>query len=222
MRFLAISKFLLILILPFMLVLLVANLIGFDDLFYQEKFSEYKVQLEVPQAISLHEKVINFIKGENNELPADFNGREKQHLLDVRNLARALTILLYIFIILFVLLLIVSALILKINNYIINFVGKVLFFGGFLTITLAAALLFFINSDFPSAFDSFHQLFFEKGTYLFDPAKDLIVKLYPEQLFMDLGLKISIRIFIISVIIIILGIFLMLKSKNKKNKKKTT
>ncbi len=216
MRFLTISKLLLILFLPFILFLIVLNFIGFDNLFYKEKFSEYGIRQNIPETDSLHQKVIDFIKGKANELPRQFNEREKQHLLDVRNVIKALTIALYVFIILFVILLIVSFYILKINNYIVNFVGKVLIFGGFLTIALALALFLFINYDFAKAFESFHSLFFEKGTYAFDPAKEIIVKLYPEQLFMELGVKISKWVIISSFVIILLGAFLIFKSKKQK------
>lgn len=220
MRFVTILKLLMILILPFLLFLIVFNFYGFNNIFYQQKFSEYKVQQDVPEALSLHEKVINFITGEKEELPAEFNEREKQHLFDVRKAVRISTILLYIVIILFVLLLVVSAFILKVNNYITNFVGKVLVFGGFLTVMLAVALFFLINSDFSKTFESFHNLLFEKGTYTFDPAKEMIVKLYPEQLFMDLGLRISKNILIASIIVILLGALLIFNSKSKKNKSK--
>ncbi len=218
MRFLTISKLLLILILPFILFLIALNFVGFDNLFYKEKFSGYGIKQNIPETDSLHQKVIDFITGKTNELPQQFNEREKQHLWDVRKVIKVLTIALYIFIILFVILLIVSSYILKINNYVVNFVGKVLIFGGFLTVALALALFLFINYDFTKAFESFHILFFEKGTYAFDPAKEMIVKLYPEQLFMELGVRISKWVITASVIIILLGAFLIFKLKSQKSK----
>lgn len=208
-----------ILALPFLIYLFIFNVAGFDSAFYQQKFLEYRVEQDVPHAKSLHEKVINFIRGNNNEIPTEFNEREKQHLLDVRKVIRFSTIALYIFIILFILLLIASAIILKVNNHIISFVGKILFFGGFLTILLAGVLLFFIVSDFPKTFESFHRLFFWQGNYLFDLDKDLIVNLYPERLFMDLGVKISKGVVITASISILIGAFLVLRSKKVKKKK---
>jgi len=220
MKFLTASKILMIALVPILIFLIVLNFAGFDPSFYQEKSSEYDVQNKVPEAVSLNEKVFNFIMGKSNKLPAEFNEREKQHLWDVKNIVRISTIALYAFIALFALLLIASAFILKINNRIINFMGKVLIFGGFLTVALSAALLFFINSDFAQTFESFHKLLFDKGTYVFDPAKEMIVRLYPEQFFLDIGIRVSKWIIISSAIIILLGAFLMLKSKSKKNKKK--
>lgn len=216
MKFVAISKFLLILALPFLIFLLVMDFVGFDTSFYEKKFLEYKVHQEIPEASSLNEKIIDFIKGKNSELPSEFNEREKQHLWDVRRVVRISTIVLYIFIALFILLLIASAFILKANNYIINFVGKVLVLGGILTAILAMVLFFLINSDFSAAFESFHLLLFEKGTYVFDPAKEMIVKLYPEQIFTDLGINISKVVILASAILILLGALLVLKSKKNK------
>lgn len=216
MRLITISKIFLILALPLLIFLLIVNFIGFDELFYREKFAEYKVQEEIPQAVPMHEKVINFITGKNNELPDEFNGREKQHLFDVKNLVNTSTLILYSLIALFILLLIVSMIMLKVNSYIIDFVGKVLLYGGLLTVGLAAALLFFTNSNFSSVFDSFHRIFFKSGTYSFEPAKESIVRLYPEQLFMDLGIKISVWVAVISIIIILSGLILIIKTKRKK------
>ena len=218
MKVLTLTKFLLILILPFLLFLIFFDYFSFNGSFYKERFSEYKIQQDVYNATSLHEKVINFVKGKNNELPGEFNDREKQHLLDVRKILNALTILLYILIAMFILLVMIAGFSLKVNNHIINFVGKILVFGGVLTILLAALLFFLTISDFSSTFESFHKLFFEKGTYIFDPAKEIIVRLYPEQLFMDLGLRISKGVIISSVAVILLGILLLFKSKKQKNK----
>ena len=92
MGLLNISKFLLILILPFILFLLVMNFAGFNSMFYKEKFSEYNVG-----NISLfHEKVISFVAGKTSELPGEFNERERQHLADVRDAREISTIVLYV------------------------------------------------------------------------------------------------------------------------------
>ena len=221
MRFLTISKFLLILFVPFIIFLSVAKLTAFDSSFYNQKFAEYNVKQSVPDAISMHDKVIDFVTGKNNVLPNDFNEGEKLHLRDVRKTINNLTVSLYILILLLMLLFFASACELKTKKQIANFLGKALFFGGVFTLIFAAALFLFISSDFSSAFESFHNLFFEKGTYAFDPAKEMIVRLYPEQLFMDLGLKISKNVLIVSIVVILLGLLLLLKSKSKKNKNRT-
>ena len=81
---------------------------------------------------------------------------------------------------------------------------------------LAAALFLLINLDFPLTFESFHRLFFEKGTYTFDPAKEMLVNLYPEQLFMDLGIKISKWAIVAAGLLILLGAVLLFRPKKQK------
>ena len=215
MRLIIISKILLIISLPILILLLSADFAAFNNLFYQEKFSEYGVHKEVPQADLLHQRVIGFLKGTSNELPPDFNERERQHLFDVRKIVNVSTILLYILSALFVILLIASALMLKINHLILKFIGKVLLFGGILAMILAAALLFFINSDFSDSFESFHNMLFQKGTYTFDPSKEIIVRLYPEQLFMDFGIRISEFVVIGSAVVILTGALFLLPYKKR-------
>lgn len=219
MKLIPIFKILLILVFPFLLFLAVSNWAVFDNSFYQQKFLEYGVQQDVPQAASLHEGIIGFIEGDANELPNAFSEREKQHLLDVRKIVGILTILLYALIVMFVVFLVASIFILKFNKFVLDFVGKVLVFGGFLTVLLAAILFFLISSDFSASFESFHRLLFTDGTYAFDPAKEMIVRLYPEQIFMDIGIAISKWAILASAVVILLGALLLLKSKSKKNKK---
>ena len=214
MRFLLFSSVFLILALPLLIFLSVARFASLDDGFYKEKLSEYNVKQD---AFNLHQKIIDFVKGKSNSIPSELNEREKQHLFDVRGILNIATILLYLFIALFALLLISSAFILKVNNYIINFTGKIMVLGGLLTIILAATLLFLIKSDFSSTFESFHRLLFERETYTFDPATNMLVRLYPEQLFQDLGLRISKGVLVSSAIFIVLGAFLLFKSKPRKN-----
>jgi len=209
MAFLKISKFFMILFVPFIIFLSAAKLTAFNDSFYRQKFAEYEVQQNVPQAASINEKVMSFITGKNNEIPGEFNEREKQHLWDVRKIISYSATLLYALIALFTILFAISAFILKRDSHIKNLIGKILLFGGFLTILLAAILFFLISSDFSSTFESFHNLFFEKGTYTFDPAKEIIVRLYPEQLFMDLGFRIAKNAILISTAIILSGAFII-------------
>lgn len=213
--FLRISKFLMIIIVPSLVFLLIANFVSFDNSFYRKEFLKYNVYKDVPQADFLHEKVINFIDGKSNDIPNAFNQRETQHLEDVRKLIQVSKILLCILVILFLLLAILSALKLKTKRSIINFFGRALAFGGIFTVVMAVVLLLSVSLDFSSAFESFHLMLFEKGTYVFDPAKEIIVSLYPGQLFMDIGIRILAWVFIVSVVTSLLGMFLIFKKKSK-------
>lgn len=216
MKFINLSKIFLVLILPFLIFLLVFNFTVFSNSFFKNAFSKYGVYDKFSNAEAMHQKVIDFIEGKSGELPANFNDRERQHLDDVKNVISALTITLYIIIALFVILLFISSFMLKINSSIINFVGKVLMWGGILTVAAALLLFIAVKIDFGPTFESMHQMFFQKGTYLFDPAKESIVNLYPEQLFMDLGIRISAWTVAAAVICILIGLYLVFKTKKRK------
>ncbi len=77
-------------------------------------------------------------------------------------------------------------------------------------------LFLFVHFNFSATFDSFHRLFFEKGTYVFDPSKEIIVNLYPEELFMELGIRISEFAVFASIIFILLGAILLFVQKNER------
>jgi len=216
MRFLGLASIFLIITIPFLIILSVLRISSLNDDFYSQKFLQYNVEDDVQGAVPLHEKIIDYVKGRSESAPNELNEREKQHLGDVRKMQGIATLLLYVFIVLFAMLLIASSVILRINNHIINFIGKAMVFGGILTIILAVLLLFFITSDFSSAFDSFHQLLFKEGTYTFDPATNVLVRLYPEEIFQDLGSRISKGVLFSSIAVIAIGSILLFKTKPRK------
>ncbi len=216
MRYITLFNIVLIILLPLLLFLLVFYFTAFDDSFYQEKFLQYEVNKNVPDAIQLHYKVIDFVLGKGIGLPKQFNEREIKHLWDVRNAISKSKILLRALLISFILLLILSAYLLKSKDRFIKFLSGILFFGGLLTIIIAAFLFLFIKSNFSPTFETFHMVLFKSGTYTFDPAREMIVNLYPEGLFMDLGIRILILVITAAVVIILVGAVLILK--NKKNK----
>src|SRR3989338_3003440 len=216
MRFLGLASIFLIITIPFLIILSVLRISSLNDDFYSQKFLQYNVEDDVQGAVPLHEKIIDYVKGRSESAPNELNEREKQHLGDVRKMQGIATLLLYVFIVLFAMLLIASSVILRINNHIINFIGKAMVFGGILTIILAVLLLFLITSDFSSAFDSFHQLLFKEGTYTFDPATNVLVRLYPEEIFQDLGSRISKGVLFSSIAVIAIGSILLFKTKPRK------
>ena len=218
MKFTEISKIFLILCMPPLIFLLAADFVAFDQPFYQQKFIDYGVDRGLPNFQSLHKNVIDFISGKTSNLANDFNQREKKHLMDVKKLVITGKIIMLSLIFSFAIILFVCSMKFKSGSNMKNFAGKMLISGGILTIIIGILLLFFIKSDFQSAFESFHEFLFQKGTYSFDPQKEVIVNLYPEQLFMDLGIRIAKFASIASGLSILAGLFLI-ANKNKNNKK---
>ena len=207
-----IKRISLIVILPFIVFLVAIELSAFNSNFYHREFLTHNVYEDVRNADELHLKVMDFIEGKSSSLPDDFNEREKQHLRDVRSLAANAKHILLFLVVLSVFLLV---LILKSEENKKSAIGKIMFYCGLFTILTAIILVFLLILSFGPAFDSFHRLFFRQGTYMFDPSTELIVNLYPEQLFMDLGILIMKWVLSISILITSAGLFLM-KMKTKR------
>ncbi|MEK6943728.1 MAG: TIGR01906 family membrane protein [Nanoarchaeota archaeon] len=195
-------RYFFILTISFIVLSVAFNIYAFNNYFYKHEFEKYGVYSEVKNADELHGKVIDFIKGRTNDLPDDFSQREKSHLEDVRNIISASNKLFYFFVVLYLVLFVYLS---KKSKNIKKEFGNIIFYGGIFTIVFGALIFLFIFFNFDSTFESFHKTFFPQGNYMFDPSKEIIVRLYPEQLFMDIGLRIAMATFIISLLLIISG-----------------
>ena len=166
--------------------------IAFDRSLYKEEFSKHKVytSLKNYDAEKINDEVLNYLKnGKNNNVIENdfFNEREKRHLLDVRNLVQGVLSIYHFSIALFLLSVIILFLLMNLNFRDVS--GKllvILTFGSLLAF-LSAGLVYLPSSlDFDFAFDAFHKTFFSPGTYSFNPQFEGIVVMYPENLFLDL------------------------------------
>ncbi|NJD28514.1 MAG: DUF1461 domain-containing protein [Chloroflexi bacterium] len=54
---------------------------------------------------------------------------------------------------------------------------------------------------FPVFFETFHRLFFSEGTYLFDPATERLVQLFPTQFWSDTTIAIGGLVLILSIVV---------------------
>ena len=212
MEFVKLLNISLIIIAPFLIFLSAIHLASFGSSFYKEEFSKYSIEENVPEALELHQNVVDFLKGKSDYLPDRFNDREKQHLQDVRRLVLLSKGILYFLIGLSAVLIAALMRLKKQGKDLKQLIGKVLLFGGLLTIGLSALLGLLISSNFSYSFESFHKIFFQPGTYAFDPEYEIIVNLYPEGLFMDLGLRVAKFATITSFIFIAAGTVLLSKT----------
>lgn len=209
-------KVVLVLIIPILLLLFILQITSFSDSFYSKEFTQYNVYNNVNNASAIHKKVVNFVQGKNEDLPIQFNDREKEHLKDVRKLVVASKIVLIILVALFLSISFIAVCRINSKSQSKKFFGDVLKFGGVLTLAIFALLQVFMQFSFSQTFESFHRIFFKRGTYAFDPSTELIVNLYPEELFRDLGVRIFAYAVASAIAISLLG--MLLTYRNKKNK----
>tara|TARA_Y100000588_G_C14016566_1_gene822320 strand:- start:71 stop:754 length:684 start_codon:yes stop_codon:yes gene_type:complete len=121
------------------------------------------------------------IRGEKREV---FNKREKDHMIDVKNLFllnEAMRGVLIGAVLFFVGL----ALWRKQNGYIYKVGVK----QAFVSLFLAGGLLIVSMTDFSSAFIKFHQVFFTNDLWILDPRTDTLIQMLPEPFFQSMAVR---------------------------------
>ncbi|MBS3102369.1 DUF1461 domain-containing protein [Candidatus Woesearchaeota archaeon] len=204
---------LLILDVPLVLYLFNFKNTAFDENFYKKEFQKYNVygKLQDYDVEKINNDVLNYLKSEKEESIKNdfFIQREKEHLLDVKNLIQKTINFYYFSLILFFILLISLAFLLDQNIKIVKHFGIIFIISGALTFFEAFAFFAAVNMNFSSAFDIFHNTFFQRGTYTFDPSFENIVNLYPEQLFFGIAQRIIFNTLIFSFFLSLAGILFL-------------
>jgi integral membrane protein (TIGR01906 family) len=207
---------LLILIIPPLLLLSNFKLILFNENYYKEEFRKYNIYSQFPDADKTNSDVLDYFKNNDKLIKNNFfNDREKQHLLDVKNLINSVFSLFNYLLLIFFILLIILVMITKNKKNLIKYISAILTYGSILT--LIKILFFFLLTklNFTSFFTSFHKLFFPQGNWLFNPAIDKIILLYPENFFYDIAQKIILDTLFWAVILFLIGTLLLITLNNK-------
>ena len=90
-----------------------------------------------------------------------------------------------------------------------------LFWGPVLIAGVAGVLAAIGSRDFDAFFIRFHQLLFPgKSNWIFDPAKDEIIKILPEEVFMNFAILIAGAVILVSVILIVIDIIVGRSNKD--------
>ncbi|MGO2051849.1 TIGR01906 family membrane protein [Glutamicibacter sp. 287] len=125
-----------------------------------------------------------------------FTAQEVQHMLDVKNLiglgyviGAVLAVLAIIFIV-------------YLANRYSGGVRRALFSGAILTLVLIAGIAVIAITGWNTFFSGFHQLFFAEGTWTFN-LSDTLIRLYPEQFWVDSALAIGVLVVVSAVVALI-------------------
>ena len=82
-----------------------------------------------------------------------------------------------------------------------------IFYSGVAAIVIPSLLGFIIALDFDQAFEVFHKIFFPgKDNWLFDPARDEIITVLPEEFFRNCAILIGASVLILGALSIILSL----------------
>ena len=145
----------------------------------------------------LNSNIIEFFNGA--KLNNTFTTPEKNHLIDVRNLLNIASILFAISLIVIIIAIIYNK---KESEHIFN---KAFLYSGISAIIFNLIILFFTIFNFDSLFISFHELLFPQGNWTF-PTSSLLIQLYPEGFFTEMGTIIFVTSIMISLLLILIEI----------------
>lgn len=198
-----------IIFIPFVLILSNFAFLLFNTGFYYKEFEKTGVYEGLDkETVQKETKLIvsYFIGSEETLHTTFFNAKERIHMLEVKEIIRKVLFLWVSSIVLLVISLFFHP------NY-----SKVFFYGGIITMGLLLLLsLIFIN--FSSSFLDFHETFFRDKTWILNPEKDNLVKMFPEQFFRDFLKKLIFNSFITSFVVVAVPVYLK-KFKNKTSKR---
>lgn len=153
-------------------------------------------------------ETVLYVRGERTERQLRdlgvYNAREIKHLIDVYNVARPMFLLnpLFIFVML------VAFVLLWRNPATRRNAGSALFFGGVFTFVLVGAIGLFAVFAFDSFFVSFHRVFFEGDTWLFNYT-DSLIQFYPVLFWMKAAYGIALFVLLGAIVFTALGAWLM-------------
>ncbi len=185
------------------------KLVIFDSSFYSYEFEKNKV--DVPNANSIVGDLQNYLKYPSAELQTDFSDREKLHLVDVKDLVQKLKLTISA-ISVFVLLCFAFLLYFDRKTFLKNFID-ILFYSSITSLAvLIISSLMFIN--FTSSFIAFHQMFFTNDLYIL-PADALLIRIFPEQFFIDAAVRIVKGIGLIALLGLGISVWYKLANRNK-------
>lgn len=163
----------------------------------------------------MYSNLIDYIyKGDQNLINTDFNKREVSHMVDVNKLYNINIMVTYVATISLIAYIVYLSFAYKKKRSIyreLKFIRKI-----FLTILFAMIILSIIISiDFDSAFIKFHHLFFNNDLWLLDPRTDIMIRMLPQDFFMNMAIRIGLYFVRFLALIYIILTILIRNNKEK-------
>jgi len=189
-------KYLLFILIPFLIILFNFNFLVYDYDFYEENFDNGLNESFVKEnTLNLFE----YFQGDT-ELNDNFNEKEKLHLEDVKFLINNFLLIFYILSLIFIGSLVYLLYKKDFKTISFNFIA-----GGCLTLLLILILSLF---DFSKLFLNLHLLIFTNNLWLLNPETDLLINIFTEGFFLNFFKRIILNSSIISSILILIGILI--------------
>jgi integral membrane protein (TIGR01906 family) len=184
----------------------------FTRSFYRMEYDKYhipeRIRISRDDLMTVTDKLLRYMQGRERDLVIEttiagerrefFNQREKDHMVDVKNLFiwvfRARVAALSLFVISMALLLFgkrrFARTMLRTQAFartMLQTTAQAYQITFLIFIGASALLIFLISRDFDRAFTLFHHIFFHNELWILDPSVDLLINIVPLEFFMDIA-----------------------------------
>lgn len=194
--------------------------------FYKDQYNRNNVyaniEISEDDLMDVTEQLINYMDGKRDNLTAIttidgeekeiFNQREKDHMVDVRNLitsGKKLRIMLIVFVAFLL------ALLKKLKAPIVEVVSK----SAMVTVAIVTAgggiLGYIISKNFTEAFTIFHEILFTNTLWILDYSTDRLLNMVPEIFFINIAVKIGIIFLFMVLIFFAISLMFVIKNRRK-------
>lgn len=196
-----ICQVLFIVFLPLAILITILQYYSYNQDFYIKEFERYEAS-EVTGMIEedlnrVSNRLISYIKDDakdlnmqaiiNGEPREVFGQREKQHMVDVKELfirAHNLRSMAWILVLAALITILIASKRKKEDIY------RGLLWSGIIPILLMLILYILINIDFHRYFTYFHKIFFTNDLWLLDPKREVLIQMLPLEFFMNISMRI--------------------------------
>lgn len=197
-----------------------------DFRFYEKEYEKHQVlddlEMKMEDVMFVTHEMMDYLHGKRTDLIVNttvagqerefFNDREKQHMLDVQNIflegikLRNITAIIMI----------VGIIILICSKA----KWKILLAIWYMRITSIIIIVgigmgYIFSKHFDKYFVKFHEIFFDNDLWLLDPDTDLMIRMLPEEFFVDFSVRIGIFMMIAVVVCFIVSFCVYRSQKNK-------
>ncbi len=194
-----VSKYLLIIILPFFIFLANFNYLAFNKNFYGKIQNGLKSDLNLEDRIHYTNNVINYYQGKELLDKQFYSYQAQLHLLEVKNLLNATRVILGLSIII-----ILSLIIIITHEKRYESIFTMVSVSSIICVVTIGALGFGLTNYFDSIFLQMHHVLFANTFWLFPP-DDMLVQVFPNEFFVLFANRFVLNTLITCVVLLIVS-----------------
>lgn len=170
----------------------------YNDNFYEKEFQKNNVyeKFSKESVNNATNELFGYIQGKNALTTNFFSERDKQHMVDVKELINNALLIYYV--LFFVIVVLFVFLYLKHPRSI-----KTILFSSSILVIAFTIFCFLFRNYFDAFFIKFHETLFTNNLWLLNPATDNLINLFPGQFWYSITLQIFLRSAIAAVLLLL-------------------